>query len=167
MIAAALLSAGASVPVFSQEPAKAIARLTTSEGEPAGSVEFTDGPNGVLIEALITGHAPGEHAIHLHETGKCSPDFSAAGGHIAPEGTVHGFLSQEEPHTGDLPNIFMDVEGAGTAHFFHRGISLGGEKADLLDDDGTAVIVHEHADTYTANADPGARVACGVVEPYL
>ena len=34
----------------------------------------------------------------------------------------------------------------------------------LMDDDGTAVIVHENADTYGEEAGAGDRIACGVIE---
>lgn len=35
---------------------------------------------------------------------------------------------------------------------------------DLLDDDSSAIVVHEHADTYMDPASAGGRLACGVVE---
>lgn len=147
-----------------QESIRAIARMATADGAPAGSVEATATPNGVLIEVLIFGLTPGEHAIHLHQTGSCSPDFEAAGDHFAPEGNAHGFLNPDGPHAGDLPNVFVDVEGTASAHFFNSRVMLDTGEARLMDEDGTAVIVHELPDLYGEDAGAGGRVACGVLE---
>lgn len=143
---------------------RAIARLADTEGTPVGTVEVTGAPDGVLIEVLITDLTPGEHAIHLHETGSCAPDFSEAGGHVAPDGNAHGFLNPDGPHAGDLPNVFVDVQGAATAHFFNDRVTLDGSESSLMSGDGTAVIVHELSDLYGEEAGAGERMACGVLE---
>ena len=146
---------------------RATARMQLADGAPAGTVEFTGGPNGVLVEVLLVGLTPGEHAIHLHETGSCAPDFQAAGGHFAPHGKAHGFLNPDGPHAGDLPNIFVTVEGAATAQFFNERVMLDAGEAALLDEDGTAVIVHELPDVHGDPSGTGARIACGVLEPLI
>jgi len=161
------LAAVSTTPAPAQDMSRAIARLSTTDGKPAGEVEFTETPRGVLIEVLAAGLSPGEHAIHLHETGSCSPDFSAAGSHFAPEGNGHGYLTEDGPHAGDLPNIFVGVDNAVSAHFLNQRVTLGESGSGLLDADGTAVIVHANPDTYTSDAGAGDRVACGVVEPYI
>lgn len=166
-LAMALTGAVSTGPSFAQETERATARLMTAQGEPAGEVSFTQTPNGVLIEVLVTGATPGEHAIHLHETGSCEPDFSAAGDHFNPSGKEHGFFNENGPHAGDLPNIFVGVDGAATAHMTNDRVSLGSDGNGLLDADGTAVIVHAQADTYAAEAGAGDRELCGVVEPYI
>lgn len=150
-------------PAVGQEMNQAFAELATADGAPAGTVELNQTPNGVLVVVSLTGMTPGERAIHLHETGSCSPDFSAAGGHFSPEGNVHGFFNEDGPHAGDLPNVFVTTDGTAAAHMLNNRVSLTGE-GGLLDEDGAAVIVHEFADTYGDEAGAGGRVACGVIE---
>lgn len=164
------LSAGAAA---AQTDASALADLQNTEGQPVGSVEAIPGPNGTLFKVLLDGLPPGEHGFHLHETGSCAPDFSAAGSHIAAEGEEHGFLHEDGPHSGDLPNVIVGEDGTATAQFFSDRVMLqagggpelrAGDTPLLMDGDGTAVIVHENADTYGEEAGAGDRIACGVIE---
>lgn len=143
---------------------KATATLFTADGEPAGAAEFAQTPAGVLITVQLSGATPGEHGIHIHETGACAPDFSAAGGHFAPGGNGHGFTSEKGPHAGDLPNIFVGVDGGAVAQFLNDRISLSAGPNSLFDADGSAMILHENPDTHGEQAGAGARVACGVIE---
>lgn len=163
VILAAGLASMLSAPVMAQDVTLAFAELSTAEGAPAGTVELNQTPNGVLVVISLTGMTPGERAIHLHETGSCAPDFSAAGDHFSPDGKQHGFTNPDGPHAGDLPNIFVSVDGTAAAHVLNQRISLSGD-GGLLDEDGAAVIVHEFADTYGEDAGAGGRVACGVIE---
>jgi len=121
-------------------------------------------PNGVLVYASFTGLPPGSHAFHFHETGQCEPPFKSAGGHFNPDGSAHGFLVEEGPHAGDMPNIHVPTSGELAIE------NLSGVRAlepDLLDDDGAAFIVHRGADDYTSQPSgaAGPRIACGVIEP--
>ena len=67
---------------------------------------------------------------------------------------------------GDLPNL--DVKPSGTGSLT---ADLNGTRSEivqwLLDNDGTAVVIHANADDYrtdpTGNA--GGRLACGVLKP--
>jgi len=102
----------------------------------------------------------GAHGFHLHETGACSPDFEAAGGHFAPDGNAHGYFSESGPHAGDLPMIHVDTDGNAMADFYTQLTSLDA----LMDDDGAAAIVHAEPDTYRDPSETGDRVACGVIE---
>ena len=147
---------------------KAVARLVDREGAEAGMVDFTASlGGGVLVNVFVTsGLTPGEHAVHLHEIGACKPDFSAANGHLNPTGREHGYLAENGPHAGDLPNIFAGLDGAAHAHFFAAAVSLDGDDDALLDEDGSAIIVHARADTYQTDTG-GDRVLCGVLEPLL
>ena len=115
---------------------------------------------GVNIKVELTDLPPGPHAIHIHETGACKPDFDAAGEHLAPNGHEHGFAQTEDPHAGDLPNLYAADDGTAQAEFLDWRLTMD----QLLDGDGSAVIVHDSADTYMDPASAGGRLACGVVE---
>ena len=60
---------------------EATAIMSGPDGEDMGTVALTQGPNGVLVSADVTGLSPGGHGFHIHEVGSCSPDFGAAGDH--------------------------------------------------------------------------------------
>lgn len=145
-------------------------KLMTSEGNDAGTVTFTQAENGVIVMARLKNLTAGVHGFHIHETGACTPDFDAAGGHFNPEGKEHGFDTDGGYHTGDLPNITIGADGTGAASFTVPGVTLSGtptaRNPHLLGDaDGSAVMVHAAADDYRAMASSGARVACGVIMP--
>ena len=151
----------------------AAATLESPEGEFMGTVKFRQAASGVLIMAEVKGLAQGGHAFIIHETGACTPDFSAAGDHFNPEETEHGFVHSSwkrngvgEAHGGDLPNIYAGADGSARADFFTSGITLNLDRQhSVFDADGSAIIVHEHPDAYgEGESDTGARVACGVIK---
>ena len=137
-----------------------VARLAKADGTDVGTVAFRPMRAGVNIKVELTDLLPGPHAIHIHETGACKPDFDAAGEHLAPNGHEHGFAQTEDPHAGDLPNLYAADDGTAQAEFLDWRLTMD----QLLDGDGSAVIVHEAADTYMDPASAGGRLACGVVE---
>lgn len=137
-----------------------MAQLHTADGTAIGNVTFQEMRSGVLVKADLTDLPPGPHGFHIHETGACTPDFSAAGGHLAPDGHEHGFALTEEPHAGDLPNIVASSDGTAQAEFLDWRLTFD----DLLDDDGSAIMVHAQADTYMEPDSAGERFACGVIE---
>jgi superoxide dismutase, Cu-Zn family len=141
------------------------ARLTLSNGVPAGTAQLLGSGDTVSLTLAVTGLTPGKHGFHLHTTGLCDrPDFTSAGGHLNPAGAGHGLDDDDGSHLGDLPNLV--VSGSGTAT---TTVELRGSRAYVLDalfdNDGTAVIIH--ADPDDGKTDPsgnaGARVACGVL----
>lgn len=138
--------------------------MTTTEGMSAGTVRFEATPNGVLIIADLKNLSPGEHGFHIHETGACKPDFSAAGDHFAPDGHEHGYANAKGSHAGDMPNIFVADDGTAKFHGFNSRITLDGDEASIFDEDGAALIIHADEDTYLSEAKAGSRVACGVIE---
>ncbi len=135
-------------------------------GQQIGSAILVGTPNGVLVHAELEDFPPGTHALHLHETGSCSPDFTASGGHFNPHGASHGFFDPEGRHVGDLPNIHVPESGSLEIEYLADLATLdGGGDAALLDDDGAAIVVHRGADDYVT--DPagggGERIACAVI----
>lgn len=162
--------AGALVGVLAGAPALAAdtasADLAGPDGEQMGRVEMIQGPHGVLITVQATGLAEGGHGFHIHQVGKCEPDFEAAGEHYAPEGNEHGFLADDGYHAGDLPNLHAGSDGNAQADYFTNRISLAeGESNTVFDEDGSAFIIHERMDSYGDQAGAGGRVACGVITP--
>lgn len=143
----------------------ATASMVDDTGEEIGEVRIFEIADGLLIELEANGVPAGGHGFHLHQTGECSGDFSTAGDHYAPAGNGHGFLTEEGPHAGDLPNVFADADGNVRADVTTAVLSIEDGDAPMMDDDGSAFIIHENADTYGAEAGAGARIACGVVEP--
>ena len=150
------------------------AALTSPNGDSVGTVTFLQAASGVLIMADLNGLTPGGHAFIVHETGSCTPDFSAAGDHFNPEDTEHGFVHSawkrgetRGAHGGDLPNIYAASDGSARADFFSVGITLDPEAGNaVFDEDGSAIVVHEKPDAYgETESDTGTRVACGVIRP--
>jgi Cu-Zn family superoxide dismutase len=160
-----LLAAGLvfAMPAVAADTASAV--LEDKDGKEVGKVDLSDTPSGVLMRLDLTAVPPGEHALHLHTVGKCEPpDFKSAGGHFNPDDTKHGLMSDEGPHAGDLPNIYVPETGKITIEVLAPLVTLSGERA-LLDDDGSAIVIHDGADD--ALTDPagnaGKRIACGVI----
>jgi len=134
-------------------------------GQQIGTATLIGTPHGVLVQASLEGFPSGTHAFHLHETGSCSPDFTASGGHFNPHGTAHGFFDPEGRHVGDLPNIHVPGSGSLEIEYLADLATLREGEAALLDDDGAAIVVHEGPDDYMT--DPagggGERIACAVI----
>jgi Cu-Zn family superoxide dismutase len=139
--------------------------LKDKDGKEVGKATLTDTPNGVLVLLDLSAAPAGTQAFHIHETGKCEPpDFKSAGGHFNPDGTEHGILNPEGPHAGDMPNIHVPADGKLTVEILNTLVSLDAERA-LLDDDGSALVIHAGPDDY--KSDPaghaGDRIACGIL----
>jgi len=176
--AAAALGAGAlaTAPALADHhktgdaPMTVRADVMTAKGENAGRVIFEQTDHGVVVKARLMNLDPGEHGFHIHETGACSPDFKAAGGHYDPLRAKHGFESEGGYHVGDLPNIIVESDGTASADFFAPQLTLEAYENDrypftLNDADGSAVMVHAKGDDYQAQppGSTGKRVACGVI----
>jgi len=146
--------------------ARARADLKGPTGEDLGTVQFTGTPSGVLVHLQLRNVAPGAHAFHLHQTGRCdAPSFESAGGHFNPTNAEHGFSNAEGPHAGDLPNVHVPANGELEIEVLAGDVRLGEGENSLFDADGSAVVLHRGADDYMTDpaGDAGTRIACGVV----
>lgn len=146
----------------------ASADLTGPSGMNRGTASFTQLDEGVRVVIEAEGLTPGVHGAHIHETGSCiAPDFSSAGGHWNPFNREHGRDNPAGRHMGDMPNIIIGQDGTGLLEVVLEGATIDGGRAALLDDDGSAVMIHAGPDDY--RTDPagaaGPRVACGEVVP--
>ncbi|MFL5352659.1 superoxide dismutase family protein [Archangium sp.] len=142
--------------------ATATANVMDAKGASLGQVTLTETPHGILVKGSLANLPPGEHAIHIHETGKCEAPFKTAGGHLNPDKKKHGILASEGQHEGDLPNLYVGADGKAQFDFFAHGLKL----KDLQDADGAAVVVHATADDYKTDpaGNAGDRIACGLVQ---
>lgn len=149
----------------------ASAELVNQDGENSGLVTFFDKDGKVEVHVSATDLAPGFHGMHIHETGSCEGDFSSAGGHLGG--------SDDHDHgggqAGDMPSILINDDGSGEIRFLSDKLS----EELLLDDDNSAVIVHEDPDNFAhiperyapdgpdedtlSTGDAGDRELCGVV----
>ena len=139
-----------------------------------GSVFLRERPSteGVkLVDVLVQarrGLAPGQHALHIHETGKCTP-CSAAKGHFDPGPDSNSSPDGNHPfHAGDLINLTIDDSGRGNLLTVTSRVTLSEGPLSVFDEDGSAFIVHVDPDTYCPDGEEagcagGARAACGII----
>lgn len=148
------------------DTAKAIFKDT--KGKLIGTATLMQTPNGVLIDADLSSLPPGEHAFHIHQTGRCdaADGFKSAGGHYTPSKREHGFKVEGGPHAGDMPNQFVGADGKLRLHAINPGVSLLQGEGTLFAGSGTALVVHAKADDYRSQpaGDAGDRLACAVIE---
>lgn len=144
----------------------ATASVKLADGKDAGTVTFTEGTAGVLLKFDLKGLPPGPHGVHVHETGKCEGDFASAGEIYNPLGAKHGFLHDEGPMAGDLPNVYAGADGAVLSEILSPFLTLSTEAEEsLFDPDGAALVIRDKTDDYQTDTDggSGARTACGVI----
>lgn len=157
LVVGAVVVLGAAAPSWAQ----AKADIKNAQGQSIGTATLTETPQGVLLSVNLTSAPAGPHAFHMHAVGKCEAPFTTAGGHLNPAGKKHGIKSKEGAHAGDLPNVTVPASGALTFEVLAHGVTM----AQVMDADGTAVVMHQGVDDYAT--DPagaaGDRIACGVV----
>lgn len=182
-LASLLLAAPQSSYADSNSPPRASAQFINANGQYIGMAMLEETASGVIIRIEAQGLTSGDHAIHLHEKGSCSPvlgvgmerstsvtPFKDAGPHVNNDATLHGKLNPGGPHTGDFDNVHVAADGTLHAQLFSDDMTLrssGGESiAHILDRDGTAIVIHEGPDDYRtppAGAS-GSPVACAVIK---
>lgn len=145
----------------------AVAEIKFANGSSAGTITLTEIAAGVLLKIDLKGLTPGAHGLHLHEAGKCEGDFSSAGAIYNPLGARHGFLNEEGPMAGDLPNVVAGADGIALAEILSPYLHLTKDTEDtLFDADGSSLVLFEKADDYQTDPEGGAepRIACGVLK---
>src|SRR5262245_9909828 len=150
-----------------QAAGSAIASLKDASGNEVGKAALTETPSGVLIRLDLTGVPSGEHALHFHAVGKCEPpDFKSAGPHFNPGEHKHGIENPEGSHAGDMPNLHVPGDGKLSLEVLNPAVTLSGKSA-LLDEDGSALVIHAAADDYRTDpaGNAGDRIACGIIAP--
>jgi Cu-Zn family superoxide dismutase len=143
-------------------------------GDAIGQAVFTEGPRGVMIRLDFAANAlpPGWHGVHLHGVGDCSDranGFQASGSHVGhgERHIEHGLMNPAGPEHGDLPNLFAAPGAAFGAEFYIDRATMAAEfdrrhRFGLLDEDGTALLIHAAPDDQQTQpiGGAGARIAC-------
>lgn len=160
-VVSTLLMAG---PAFAQSVS---AELKNAEGAFVGTVTLTQTAQGVLIKLAVQKLSPGDHALHLHAVGECTPPFTTAGGHFNPGAKKHGMMAADGQHAGDMPNLRAPANGEVQVEVLNTAVTLAkGPANSLLDADGSALVIHAQADDYKSDptGEAGGRIVCGVIK---
>lgn len=153
----------ASLPVAAlAEPSErfASAKMYDAGGAFVGVAVFHQTQDGgVRVHMVVRGLTVGDHGIHIHAIGACTPDFGAAGSHFNPTAALH------PNHAGDLGNFTANHAGIGWMSIQTNNVTLSAGSLSLNDADGSALIIHEGPDDLQTNptGNSGGRVACGVI----
>lgn len=172
--------------IASEKLSSAISRIFDAKGELVGVATFLQTNMGVQVSLQVRNLAKGEHMVHIHEIGKCdAPDFSTSGRHFDPQGvhtdgkrSPHLHHKHEMPkvpkqdahsaHTpaGDLPNMMVMSNGAGSLVAMLPNLTLGIGANSLLKQGGTSILIHAGANGKSTipNVDYKTRIACGVIQ---
>jgi Cu-Zn family superoxide dismutase len=140
-----------------------------------------EGIKEVTVTMRVTGLTDGKHAVHIHETAACEP-CGAAGGHHDPgpygesrpdsAGDATPAKDINHPyHMGDLINLEVK-DGVGEMTHTTNRVTLSPGRLTILDENGSAFIIHTNPDTYCDEESDlkkgcagGSRDACGIIRP--
>lgn len=143
-------------------------KMIDVSGKEMGTVRLSKTNAGVLLDLKLAGLTPnGEHAMHIHEVGKCDFEqkFKTAGGHYNPHGKHHGMKHPEGQHAGDMPNLKPNKKGEIATAFVNMHVTLDDGEAGVFDADGSSLIIHAGADDHMSQPSgaAGDRIACGII----
>lgn len=142
--------------------------LINDDGVGVGVATLVEEDDGVHITVDAHHLTPGIHGFHIHERGICeAPSFESAGGHFNPTNKLHGFDHPEGYHAGDLQNIEVKQDGTISETVKTGAVTLkSGEPNSLLQNEGTALVIHADPDDYVSQpaGNAGERIVCGVIK---
>ena len=127
------------------------------------------GVKQIDVYMMVNGLSAGEHAVHIHETGVCTPCGDAQG-HFDPGNFGMTNPDANHPyHSGDLINIESDGS-SGVMTTQTSRITLSPGPLSLFDADGSSFIIHDNPDSYCPDGEEagcagGSRAACGIIRP--
>ena len=149
----------------SQEYQRAVAIIIPTKGNKvAGQFKFKQTPNGVQVNALLTGLTPNQkHGVHIHQFGDLTDMVTgkSAGGHYNPEKNLHGLPPNQNRHAGSYGNMTANEFGEAEFDFLDTTITISGVKNPVI---GRSVVVHANEDTGEQPAgNAGPRIGLGVI----
>ncbi len=139
-------------------------------GEAIGTIVASESPYGVVFTPTLKGLPAGLHGFHMHVNPSCAAAEKdgnmvaglAAGGHFDPAKTDKHGLPWGDGHLGDLPPLYVDMDGNATQPVLAPRLKM----ADIK---GHSFMIHAGGDNHADHPNPmgggGARMACGVVMP--
>jgi len=147
------------------QEALAIISGTVPDTSVIGTVEFrtVSGKVKMSLTLSIPVMANKSVAVHIHEMGECGDMGKMAHGHWNPTNQQHGKWGTGSFHSGDIGNISLDANGAGTMALETDLWTIGGdEKTNILN---RSIIVHSGVDDFTSqpSGNAGSRIGCGVI----
>jgi superoxide dismutase, Cu-Zn family len=145
-----------------KQPGLTASLFDTSGTNRIGNAALAQKPGSSKTQLSLNVVLPnGTYGMHLHSIGQCNgPDFASAGPHWNPMAKQHGFDNPMGTHAGDLPNLVITKNGAEDIQIDFGPVAL----TDVLDADGTAIIIHAKPDDYKTDpsGNSGTRIICGV-----
>lgn len=174
LIPLACAAMAAALPALAQDDASGTRQYSGNfvgaDHDDHGTLTLTPAPEGVVLHVEVKGLKPGWHGMHFHEKGACDDDaFKSAGGHVhGAANVVHGYLNPGHSDAGDLPNIYVGDDGHGYAEVYTSLVTATrvDDRPYLIDDDGTAVVIHDGPDDYTTQpiGNAGGRAVCAPIQ---
>ena len=134
-----------------------------------GQLTLKESPTGVIVNIKASGISEGWHGVHFHVKADCSDAaFKNSGGHINHHGHEHGLRNPNGPDNADLPNIYADADGNVNVELITTRVALSPNipgRANLLDEDGSALVIHANPDDQITQPIGGAgpRIACSPI----
>lgn len=162
----ALLLSFAFMPAYAAD--EAVSDILNNKGKSIGQASYKQGTEGVVMRIKVKGLKPGAHGMRFYDIGNCD-DYDKNADQVTNHDKAHGYFNADGPHEANLPNLIVAADGSAHVELYTDLVSLSGQnwKPQLLDEDGSALVIHEDEDDqYTQPAgNAGKKIACGVILP--
>jgi Cu-Zn family superoxide dismutase len=145
----------------------ASAQIYDTRGVPLAVATFREAPDQMLINLVFADRSlTGNHAIQIHDTGRCDPPgFLSAGAIFNPFNKQHGLLNPDGPMAGDMANLVIGPDGIAGYNTTAPLVKISTGQAPLLRPGGTSIVIFAQGDDDKTQPEgnSGARIACGVI----